>query len=75
MPSDDLASLRALATVVRHEAGELVLRVDPERLTTVVADALARLPVRDLTVEDAPIEEVIAELFAGQAKARLEAAP
>ncbi len=68
----EIAALREVATVMSHSAQEVVLRVDPDRLRTVLAAALAALPVRDLVVEDAPLEEVMADLFAGRADARLK---
>ena len=58
----DLASL---GTLVSHGDREVVLRVDPDKLKGVLADALARLPIRDLTVRDPPLEEIMADLFAG----------
>jgi len=42
--------------------------VPGERLSGVVRDVLAALPVVDLTVEDPPLEEVMQELFRGQPK-------
>jgi ABC-2 type transport system ATP-binding protein len=49
---------------VRHGAGESVLDVHKEDVNRVVGQALARLPVSDLTVENPPLEEVMSELFA-----------
>ena len=66
----DLASLGAL---VKHEAREVVLRVDPSRIKEALADALARLPIHDLSVGDPPLEEIMAELFAGHEAARAKA--
>jgi ABC-2 type transport system ATP-binding protein len=59
------ASLEALGgRVVEHEAGYAVLQVDTRSMKSVVTGALANLPVIDLKVEDAPIEEVLADVFA-----------
>ena len=45
--------------------GDLViLQVDQDVLQSTVSRALATLPVRDLTVENPPLEEVMGELFA-----------
>jgi ABC-2 type transport system ATP-binding protein len=52
------------AVVVEHTDLKLVLRVDPEHLQAALAGALASLPLHDLTVEDPPLAEVMAELFA-----------
>lgn len=54
--------------VVTHEDGVVVLHVGQDEMNRVVASALARLPVVDLTVEEAPLEEVVSELF-GKARA------
>jgi ABC-2 type transport system ATP-binding protein len=60
-----VASLEALGgRVVEHEAGYAVLQVDTRSMKSVVTGALANLPVIDLKVEDAPIEEVLADVFA-----------
>jgi len=49
-----------------------VLTVPAARLSEVLRDALATLPVLDLAVEDPPLEEVMRELFekAGAARDR-----
>lgn len=52
------------ARIVESEENRVVLGVEGERMRDVVAEALASLPVVDLTVEEAPLEEVLAELFA-----------
>ncbi len=59
--ADDLA---ALGTLVLHDAGQSVLQVPKDAVNAVVGRALAQLPVSDLTVESAPLEEVMSELFA-----------
>ncbi|WP_394823063.1 ATP-binding cassette domain-containing protein [Pendulispora albinea] len=56
-------ALNAIGTVVRHEVGEAVLQVGQGDVSRTVAHALSVLPVKDLTVEDAPLEEVMRELF------------
>ena len=57
-------ALEKLATVVSLEATQVVLSVPGAQLSVVVRDALAALPVVDLTIEDPPLEEVMRELFA-----------
>ncbi|HEX8793247.1 MAG TPA: ATP-binding cassette domain-containing protein [Polyangiaceae bacterium] len=58
------ADLASFGTVVRHGAGESVLDVHKDAVNRVVTQALAQLPVSDLTVENPPLEEVMSELFA-----------
>jgi viologen exporter family transport system ATP-binding protein len=64
----DRADLEKLATVVSADAGRAVLSVPHARLSAVVRDALAALPIVDLTVEEAPLEEVMRELFGDREK-------
>ncbi|HLM44998.1 MAG TPA: ABC transporter, partial [Myxococcaceae bacterium] len=61
----------ALGKVVTHDNATAVLQVPQEAVNTTVSRALSTLPVRDLTVENAPLEEVMSELFA-ETKARRE---
>jgi ABC-2 type transport system ATP-binding protein len=61
------ADLDRLATVVTQDAAHAVLSVPAAKVSGVVRDALAALPVVDLTIEEPPLEEVMRELFlAGQ---------
>jgi ABC-2 type transport system ATP-binding protein len=63
----DESELRALGGVVRivqNEAGIAVLQVAQHDVNALVSKALSTLPVRDLTVENPPLEEVMSELFA-----------
>ncbi|WP_164009397.1 ABC transporter ATP-binding protein [Pyxidicoccus trucidator] len=60
----DAARLELLGRVVLHEAGAVVLQVPQEAVNATISRALAGLPVTDLTVENAPLEEVMSELFA-----------
>ena len=70
------ADLEALGTVIAHGPAEAVLQVGQGRLHDAVGRALASLPLRDLTVENAPLEEVMSELFArSRAAAQDEAEP
>jgi len=63
----------ALGAVVTHSAAETVLQVAHDQVNTAVAKALATLPVKDLNVENPPLEEVMSELFA-RSRADREAA-
>ncbi len=56
--------VKELGNVVKHEAAEAVLQIPHDAVNSVVARALAEFPVRDLNVEDPPLEEVMSELFA-----------
>ncbi len=60
----DGRDLEPLGTVVRNDEGEAILKVPQDAVRDVVGRALAALPVRDLTVEDPPLEEVMREHFA-----------
>jgi ABC-2 type transport system ATP-binding protein len=52
--------------LVSLEGAQAVLSVPAAQLSGVVRDALAALPVVDLSVEDPPLEEVMRELFRAQ---------
>jgi ABC-2 type transport system ATP-binding protein len=58
--------------VVTHDSVTAVLQVPQDSVNATVSRALSSLPVQDLTVENAPLEEVMSELFA-ESKARREA--
>jgi ABC-2 type transport system ATP-binding protein len=47
-----------------------VLQVDKDQVNATIARALASLPVKDLTVENAPLEEVMSEVFSRGREAR-----
>jgi ABC-2 type transport system ATP-binding protein len=51
------------ARVVSHADGHAVLQVDSGAMNQLVTSAISRFPVVDLKVEDAPLEEVLADLF------------
>jgi ABC-2 type transport system ATP-binding protein len=56
--------LASFGKVIHHDAGQSVLQVPKDSVNSTVGRALAQLPVNDLTVESAPLEEVMSELFA-----------
>ncbi len=60
----DAASLGELGQIVELGEGQVVLQVAQSELARAVSRALATLEVVDLTVEAAPLEEVMSELFA-----------
>jgi ABC-2 type transport system ATP-binding protein len=68
----DAASLEGMGKVVTHDTAAAVLQVPQDAVNATVSRALSQLPVQDLTVENAPLEEVMSELFA-EGKARREA--
>jgi ABC-2 type transport system ATP-binding protein len=56
--------LEGLGTLVEHGDAEAIVQVSQEELQVTVARALSTLPLRDLTVEDPPLEDVMRDLFA-----------
>jgi len=69
----DAAALSTLGKVVSHDAVRAVLQVPKDAVAATVSRALA-LGVRDLTVENAPLEEVMSELFSRSRAEREEQA-
>jgi ABC-2 type transport system ATP-binding protein len=67
----DAHDVAQLGQLVRHDAGQSVLQVPKAAVNAAVGRALAQLPVSDLLVESAPLEEVMSELFA-RSRARTE---
>jgi ABC-2 type transport system ATP-binding protein len=59
----DPERLARLATVASVTDAQAVLTVPSARVSEVLREALASLPVLDLAVEDPPLEEVMRELF------------
>ncbi|HEY2031679.1 MAG TPA: ATP-binding cassette domain-containing protein, partial [Myxococcales bacterium] len=51
-------------TLIDHRDAEAVVQVSQAALQSAVSRALATLPLRDLSVEDPPLEEVMRDLFA-----------
>ncbi|CAM4068674.1 ATP-binding cassette domain-containing protein [Corallococcus sp. ZKHCc1 1396] len=70
----DASLLAPLGRVVSHEPGAAVLQVRQDAVNATVGQALSTLPVTDLTVENAPLEEVMSELFQEGKARRAEAA-
>jgi ABC-2 type transport system ATP-binding protein len=66
--------LEVLGRVVQHSALEVQLQVPAHAANATLGRALAQLPVTDMTVENAPLEEVMGELFARSRAAREAAA-
>jgi ABC-2 type transport system ATP-binding protein len=57
--------LQTLGKVVSNDHAMAILQVSQDAVSATVSRALAHLPVKDLTVENPPLEEVMSELFAG----------
>ena len=59
------ANLDDVAEVIRREGPRVILRFDPERTDTaaLIARITADHPIRDLFVENPPIEAIIARLY------------
>jgi ABC-2 type transport system ATP-binding protein len=66
------SDLTSFGRIVEHAEGRVVLQVAQPALQDAVQGVLSRLPVSDLTVEEPPLEEVLADLFA-RARAEREA--
>ncbi|HZX42991.1 MAG TPA: ATP-binding cassette domain-containing protein [Myxococcaceae bacterium] len=66
----DRAALDAVGRVVASDAAGVTLQIPQDGVNAAVSRALATLPVHDLTVENAPLEEVMSELFAQSRAAR-----
>jgi len=62
---DDRPVSDSEAEVIRREGRRVILRFDPERTDTaaLIARIAAAHPIRDLFVENPPIEEIIARLY------------
>jgi len=67
VPAGELA---LVGQVVSCEGLEAVLQVPQRELNGAITRALSTLPVHDLTVESAPLEEVMSELFSRSRAAR-----
>ena len=55
------------ATLVLREGDRYTLRVDPARVAppALIADLAARCPLRDVTLSEPPVEELVAKLWSG----------
>jgi ABC-2 type transport system ATP-binding protein len=64
------AELEHVGRVVSQAANQAVLQIPQDAVNAAVSRALSTLPVKDLTVENAPLEEVMSELFSRTRQAR-----
>jgi ABC-2 type transport system ATP-binding protein len=58
------ASLAKYGELVEHTPGSIKLKVKRDRVISVCKALLDELPVRDIDIEEVPIEDVIRQLFA-----------
>ena len=70
----DRAALERLGKVVSVDSVAAVLQIHQDAVNSTVTWALANLPVKDLTVENPPLEEVMSELFSRSRAAQEEEA-
>jgi ABC-2 type transport system ATP-binding protein len=70
----DAAQLSGFGKLVSHDAAVAVLQIPQDKVNATIARALSTLPVKDMTVENAPLEEVLSELFAQSRAERAQAA-
>ena len=71
LPGDE--ALAELGSVALRDGGRLALDVAPERVSAVVQALLALEGAQDLGVQDAPLEEVMRELFKREPPAEAKA--
>ncbi len=67
----DRVALERIGTVTECDNAKAVVRVPQHQVRDAVAHLLLDPNVHDLTIEDPPVEEVLRELFARTAEARL----
>ncbi len=65
----------AMGEVLNREARKIEVRVPKDRAPAVAEKLLSDLPVQDLTIEDPPIEHVIAKAFGGKTESGSDAKP
>ena len=70
----DRVDLEALGTLVTFTNASATIQVHKDQVNSTVQRALAAFPVRDLTVENPPLEEVMSEFFSRSRAARGESA-
>jgi ABC-2 type transport system ATP-binding protein len=68
----DVAALTGLGKLVSHDKETATFQVAQDEVNATVTRALATLPVKDLTVENPPLEEVMSELFSRSRAERSE---
>ncbi len=56
--------LATLGKIIEHDDAQAVLQIDQTALAAILPRVLSELPVADLSIGDAPLEEVLSDLFA-----------
>jgi ABC-2 type transport system ATP-binding protein len=69
------AAVDVLGNVVSLNTASAILQVPQDQVNATVSRALGTLPVKDLTVENPPLEEVMSELFARSRAAKAAEKP
>ncbi len=59
----DLEPLRGLGTVILRREDEVFLEVEPRLAPRAASQLLAASPVRDISITDPPLEEILASLY------------
>lgn len=72
---DAEASLEGVAHVVERSGGQVTLRIPKHETPQVTSRLLAQVSVRDMTIEDPTIEEVIEQVFNQPREAAQEVVP
>jgi ABC-type uncharacterized transport system ATPase subunit len=62
--SSDVSEIATSYVFERNGTREVIFRVPSEQAPAFVADALRTYPVRDISVSDPPLEEVMRDWFA-----------
>ena len=61
--SEETPDLAAYGEIIEQTAGAVTLRIPKADAPRITSQLLARLPVKDLTIQDPPIEAVIDQIF------------
>src|SRR3990167_6828633 len=64
--------LNDFATIKSYIFPELILKVSPEKLSETITKTIQELPIADLNIEDAQIEDVIRKVFQSRQNDKLE---
>jgi ABC-2 type transport system ATP-binding protein len=64
----DRARIERFGFPCEFRGPQVVLRIDRSRIADVLPEVLAAAGVRDVSVEDVPLEEIVAELFRSDAR-------
>jgi ABC-2 type transport system ATP-binding protein len=68
----DEATFAEHGEIKSHTPARVVLRVDQDKTSRVMAQLLARVEVTDVTVSDPPLEEIMADVFVANSEHKVE---